>query len=45
MAKKRVITYIDGYNLYHGMMQARLRSSRRLDLPAMGGRSSSPIKS
>ena len=36
MANDRVITYIDGYNLYHGMMQARLGSSRWLDLSAMG---------
>lgn len=36
MSDQRVITYIDGYNLYHGMLDARLRSSRWLDLPMLG---------
>ena len=30
-----MIAYIDGYNLYHGLRDARLRSSRWLDLRAM----------
>jgi hypothetical protein len=33
---QRVITYIDGYNLYHGLLAAGLRSSRWLDLPMLG---------
>jgi len=32
----RVIAYIDGYNLYHGMIEARLHSSRWLDLETLG---------
>ena len=35
MRMERVVVYIDGFNLYHGMMQARLGSSRWLDLSAM----------
>ena len=35
MSIERVVVYIDGFNLYHGMMQARLGSSRWLDLSAM----------
>ena len=35
MTTKRVIAYIDGYNLYHGLRDARLQSSRWLDLRAM----------
>jgi len=31
-----VITYIDGFNLYHGLLQARLHSARWLDLHALG---------
>lgn len=34
-AKRRVVSYIDGFNLYHGLMAAGLRSSRWLDLPAL----------
>ena len=33
---QRVITYIDGYNLYHGLLAAGIRSSRWLDLPMLG---------
>ncbi len=36
MSQQRVITYIDGYNLYHGLLAAGLRSSRWLDLPELG---------
>ena len=36
MSQQRVITYIDGYNLYHGLLEAGLRSSRWLDLPKLG---------
>ena len=36
MNQQRVITYIDGYNLYHGLLQAGLRSSRWLDLTKLG---------
>ena len=32
MSIERAIVYIDGFNLYHGMMQARLGRSRWLDL-------------
>ena len=32
MATERVIAYIDGFNLYYGLRDARLRSSRWLDL-------------
>ena len=35
MNAERIIAYIDGYNLYHGICAARLRSSRWLDLRAM----------
>ena len=38
MNQQRVITYIDGYNLYHGLLEAGLRSSRWLDLPKLGQR-------
>ena len=36
MSDQRVITYIDGYNLYYGLLDAGLRSSRWLDLPMLG---------
>ena len=38
MNQQRVITYIDGYNLYHGLRrkQVCLGSSRWLDLPKLG---------
>ncbi len=36
MSQERVITYIDGYNLYHGLLDAGLRSSRWLDLSHLG---------
>lgn len=36
MPKQRVITYIGGFNLYHGLLQARLHSARWLDLHALG---------
>ena len=29
-------TYIDAYNVYHGLLEAGLRSSRWLDLPELG---------
>ena len=32
MRTERVIAYVDGFNLYHGLCDARLRSSRWLDL-------------
>ena len=35
MRTERTITYIDGYNFYHGICDARLHSSRWLDLTAM----------
>ena len=35
MGVERAIVYIDGFNLYHGLMQARLDNSRWLDLSAM----------
>ena len=35
MSTERAIAYIDGFNLYHGLMQARLGSSRWLDLGEM----------
>ena len=35
MSAERVIAYIDGFNLYHGLMQARLGSSRWLDLRSL----------
>ena len=35
MPANRVVAYIDGYNLYHGLIDARLRTSRWLDLRAM----------
>ena len=36
MSQQRVITYTDGYNLYHGLREAGLGSSRWLDLPKLG---------
>jgi len=36
MSNTRVVTYIDGYNLYHGLLDAKLRSSRWLDLSQLG---------
>ena len=36
MNQQRVITYIDGYNLYYGLLEAGLSSSRWLDLPKLG---------
>lgn len=36
MSQQRVITYIDGYNLYHGLLDARLQNSRWLDLAQLG---------
>ena len=35
MSAERVIAYIDGYNFYYGLRDARLRSSRWLDFSAM----------
>lgn len=35
MSIERAIVYVDGFNLYHGLMQARLGRSRWLDLNAM----------
>ena len=35
MRTERVIAYIDGFNLYHGLCDAHLKSSRWLDLRAM----------
>ena len=32
MARERVIAYIDGYNLYFGLLDALLRTSRWLNL-------------
>lgn len=32
MSRERVIAYIDGYNLYFGLLDARLQTSRWLDL-------------
>ena len=32
MSPERVIAYIDGYNLYFGLLDARLQTSRWLDL-------------
>ena len=32
---ERVIAYLDGFNLYHGLMDAKMGSSRWLDLVAM----------
>ena len=32
MRTERVIAYIDGFNLYHGLSDAQLESSRWLDL-------------
>ena len=32
MSRERVIAYIDGFNLYFGLLDARLRTSRWLDL-------------
>lgn len=35
MSSKRAFAYIDGFNLYYGMLDARLHSARWLDLRAM----------
>lgn len=35
MAVERVVGYIDGYNLYFGLLDAKLRTSRWLDLVAL----------
>ena len=35
MCIERVFAYIDGFNLYHGMLDARLHNARWLDLQAM----------
>lgn len=35
MTANRVVAYIDGYNLYHGLIDARMRTSRWLDLRAL----------
>lgn len=35
MAVQRVVAYIDGFNFYHGLMDAKLDTSRWLDLNAM----------
>lgn len=35
MGVERAIVYVDGFNLYHGLMQARLGNSRWLDLGEM----------
>lgn len=35
MRTERLIAYIDGFNLYYGLRDARLRSSRWLDLYGM----------
>ena len=35
MAAERVVAYIDGFNFYHGLMEAKLGTSRWLDLSAM----------
>lgn len=32
VSTERLVAYIDGFNLYHGLLDARLRSSRWLDL-------------
>lgn len=37
VTKDRVVAYIDGYNLYYGLRQADLRTSRWLDLRALCG--------
>lgn len=34
---RRAIVYIDGFNLYHGLMEAGLQTSRWLDLVALSG--------
>lgn len=36
MSHQRMSTYIDAYNVYHGLLEASLRSSRWLDLPELG---------
>ncbi len=36
MDHQKVITYIDGYNLYYGLLAAGLRSSRWLDIRKLG---------
>lgn len=35
MRVERVVAYIDGFNLYHGLMDAKLGTSRWLDLRSM----------
>jgi uncharacterized LabA/DUF88 family protein len=35
MSQQRAIAYIDGYNLYHGLRDSRLTTSRWLDLVAL----------
>lgn len=35
MAVERVVAYIDGFNFYHGLMEAKLGTSRWLDLSAL----------
>lgn len=35
MTPDRVIAYIDGFNLYYGLRDSKLRSSRWLDIPAV----------
>jgi len=35
MPRERAITYIDGYNLYYGLLASGLKSSRWLDLVAL----------
>ena len=35
VTQERVIAYIDGYNLYFGLLEARLRTSRWLDLHSL----------
>ena len=35
MCSERVFAYVDGFNLYHGMLDARLHNARWLDVRAM----------
>ena len=35
MSVERVVAYIDGFNFYHGLIEAKLYTSRWLDLSAM----------
>ena len=35
MSVERVVGYVDGYNLYFGLLEAKLRTSRWLDLDAL----------